>query len=492
MSTLSELLPAGGGGQNQVEFTASGTLPNGKPVILKSDGTVEVVGETSTSISESIPAGTSATYNSATHECNAVACDPNTSGTFVIAYGDTGNSEYGTAIVGTVSGTSITFGSEYVFYSESVLYIDVSFDPHNAGKFVIAYQKDGGNEYGTAIVGNVTGTVIDFESPVTFEADVVTFLSIDFDPKTANSLLIAYSKNNATGKLVEGTLSGNTLSFSSSSTFASAGAYVSVAFDPTTAGKFIVAYQDNSNVVCRAGTVSGGSFSYGSVGNTAGNTYYHIQTSFDPNTSGRFVIGYSDSNNSGYGTCIAGTLSGTSISLGTAYVFRSANSYNVKLAFDPYTDDKFVLVHRDTTESEQGRIIVGTLSSTTTISFGSPNGMSGAVHPSIDFFQASDQTGKFVTLAGYTKAVVGQMASSIATTNLTASNLLGISAEAAASGATAKIDTWGGLNESQSGLTIGSDYYVQEDGTLSTTSTAPAQQIGKAVSATTINMRDLT
>ena len=42
MSNLSELLPSGAG-QNQVEFVASGTLPNGKPVILKADGTVEVI-----------------------------------------------------------------------------------------------------------------------------------------------------------------------------------------------------------------------------------------------------------------------------------------------------------------------------------------------------------------------------------------------------------------------------------------------------------------
>ena len=38
MSNLSELLPAGAGGKN-VSFVASGTLPNGTAVVLKSDGT---------------------------------------------------------------------------------------------------------------------------------------------------------------------------------------------------------------------------------------------------------------------------------------------------------------------------------------------------------------------------------------------------------------------------------------------------------------------
>jgi hypothetical protein len=45
----------------------------------------------------------------------------------------------------------------------------------------------------------------------------------------------------------------------------------------------------------------------------------------------------------------------------------------------------------------------------------------------------------------------------------------------------------------QSGVfAIGSDYYVQSDGTISTTSTSPAVKIGQAITATTINMMDLT
>ena len=57
MSNLSELLPSGAG-QNQVEFVASGALPNGQPVILKANGQVEVVADSS--IAESIPAGSEA------------------------------------------------------------------------------------------------------------------------------------------------------------------------------------------------------------------------------------------------------------------------------------------------------------------------------------------------------------------------------------------------------------------------------------------------
>ena len=37
-------------------------------------------------------------------------------------------------------------------------------------------------------------------------------------------------------------------------------------------------------------------------------------------------------------------------------------------------------------------------------------------------------------------------------------------------------------------LTIGSDYYVQSDGTISTTSTSPAVKLGRALSATTLDL----
>jgi hypothetical protein len=68
MSNLSELLPTGGG-QNAVDFVASGTLSSGQTVVLKADGTVEAVAETANP--ENIGSATvyanagSTTYNSA-------------------------------------------------------------------------------------------------------------------------------------------------------------------------------------------------------------------------------------------------------------------------------------------------------------------------------------------------------------------------------------------------------------------------------------------
>ena len=76
---------------------------------------------------------------------------------------------YGTAIVGTVSGTSISFGSPVVFESANNCLTSVKYDSNN-GKVVIAYQDNGNSSYGTAIVGTVSGTSISFGSATVFES----------------------------------------------------------------------------------------------------------------------------------------------------------------------------------------------------------------------------------------------------------------------------------------------------------------------------------
>ncbi|MCK4592644.1 fibronectin type III domain-containing protein, partial [Candidatus Parcubacteria bacterium] len=71
---------------------------------------------------------------------------------FVAAYNDVGNSNYGTAIVGEVSGTTISsYGAENVFNSAITSYISVS--TLDSTHFVVAYKDEGNSNHGTAIVG---------------------------------------------------------------------------------------------------------------------------------------------------------------------------------------------------------------------------------------------------------------------------------------------------------------------------------------------------
>ena len=109
MSNLSDLLPAGGGAK-VITATASGNLATGQTVALQSNGTIKAVEQTSVSAT----AGSATTYDSGDrnfgNQNRAIAYD-STNDRVVIAYRDSDNSNYGTAVVGAVSGTSISFGS---------------------------------------------------------------------------------------------------------------------------------------------------------------------------------------------------------------------------------------------------------------------------------------------------------------------------------------------------------------------------------------------
>lgn len=93
---------------------------------------------------------------------------------------------YGTAIVGTVSGTSISYGTAVVFESAESKWITSTYDA-NADRTVIAYMDDPNSDYGTAIVGTVSGTAISFGTAVVFNAAESTYLSSTYD-STAQKL----------------------------------------------------------------------------------------------------------------------------------------------------------------------------------------------------------------------------------------------------------------------------------------------------------------
>jgi len=483
MSNLSELLPTGGG-QNAVDFVASGTLSSGQTVALKADGTVEAVAETS------IPNGTgaevvftssntvyiSATYDSANNKV-------------VVCYGDLGNSNYGTAVVGTVSGTSISFGSAVVFQSSSVLTPAPIYDSTN-GKVVITYTNSGNSGYGTAIVGTVSGTSISFGSAVVFESADTIDMSATYD-STNSKLVVAYTDrgNSDYGTCRVGTVSGTSISFGTVAVFESASTYYSSATYDSTNNKVVIAYKDFGNSqygTAKVGTVSGTSISFGSAAIFEYGTTDYISAVYDANSQ-KIVIAYMDSSNSQYGTVRVGEVSGTSISFPSAsVVFNSAISTYIRATYDVSTQ-KVVVAYQDNSFSNYGAAKVGTVSGTT-ISFGARVlfGGSSVAHINTTYDSTNDKV-----IIVYQRASQGR--AEVWTTAYTSTNVadfIGITAEAISDTATGAVNVYGGINEAQTGLTIGSDYYVQANGSLSTT--ASSVKVGQAISATTINMMDLT
>jgi hypothetical protein len=95
----------------------------------------------------------------------------------VIAYRRYADS-YGIAVVGTVSGTSISFGTPVVFYTSTTNEISMCYDS-SAGRVVITYLL--GSTYGALVVGTVSGTAISFGASITFHPYAVTYHKACYD-----------------------------------------------------------------------------------------------------------------------------------------------------------------------------------------------------------------------------------------------------------------------------------------------------------------------
>ena len=484
MSNLSELLPAGAGAKS-ASFVASGTLGSGVTVALQSDGTVSAVA----SDGSSSELGSLTTFSTSDNDRVTAAYDV-ASQKIVIAYRDNGNSSYGTAIVGTVSGVSITFGTAVVFESANADSRSIVYDA-NSEKIVIAYQDRGNSSYGTAIVGTVSGTSISFGSASVFESANAGYIGAAYDA-TAQKVVFSYVDfgNSSYGTAIVGTVSGTSISFGSATVFESASTnYTSAAYDPDQ-NKTIIAYRDSGNSnygTAIVGTVSGTSISFGSatVFNTGSTNY--IQTTYDT-VNDKIVIGYQDGGNSDAATAIVGTVSGTSISFGSEATASTELTQPIGMTFNS-SSGNVVFVYRDFVGgATNGTFNVGTVSGTS-ITFGSK------VVWTTDDPNAYAQSGSAATYDSTLGRVVIAYSPNIAGNDIgkavvykgessNSADFIGITDQAIADTATGAVIVQGGVSDKVSSLTTGSDYYVQADGTLSTTvSSVPA---GRALSSTSI------
>ena len=251
--------------------------------------------------------GTPVTFNSGGSSTNFVASAFDSSNNkIVIAYQDGNNSSYGTAIVGTVdsSDNSISFGSEAVFESASSQEIAITFDSSN-NKVVIAYKDSGNSSAGTAIVGTVSGTSISFGSASTFDTSSSTDgITATFDSSN-NKVFLAYQDggNSNYGTAVIGTVSGTSISFGSEVVYNSGNSVSKDATFDTNNNKVVLVFLDHGNSRGQVilGTVSGTGVSFSSATTYDEATVLYNQVVFDSSTN-KLLVAYYDAGNSNYGT----------------------------------------------------------------------------------------------------------------------------------------------------------------------------------------------
>jgi hypothetical protein len=244
--------------------------------------------------------GSEQTYNSENTINNSVAkLDTNK---FVVAYKD--NDSLGKAVVCTVSGSTISCGSEYSFGITGGTG-DLSVTALDTTHFVVAHQSTLG-AYGTSTIGTVSGTTISYGSNYTFNA--TNTVNISTDLIDTNKFVVAYKDSDSLGKAIIGTVSGTAISYGGEASFGITGGTGSLSASALDSTRFVVAHQSTLGA---------------------------------------------------YGTSTTGTVSGSSITFGSNYTFNSQNTDHIANA--KIDTDKFVIAYRDAGDSpaNYGKAIVG-------------------------------------------------------------------------------------------------------------------------------------
>ena len=518
MTSLVSLDPLEGG-QNKPIFTASGAIAAGKPVVLNTNGTVAQITGSTASI------------------------DAN--------YGDVDVIQEATG------------GSKY----------SISTDPFNTGKFIVGFEdkRSGQSEKPMVVVGTTSGSTVTFGTPVALHSGSAggNGTVVQFDPTYENRVIVSYYAPSTGSTIGSLTLNGTAVTIYSGAAqfYSSNGGKMDpgqMAFDTTKTGYFIAGYTDSAQTgYYRGGSVAAnGTVTLNSQVTIMTHWYIH-QFSVRCNKSGQFIISGSKANGgSPYCSAAIATMDNSrNVTLGTFYTWNSLSTDKVlKADWDPNDDTKFIVGGDHSGSPYPSKVYVATVDGTA-ISYGSattffdedipqkslirfnpnptstgefaiiyhetglsPNlqmrvarcsytGTTITVHQTYEIYAEygyNEVTAEFDISTGVLYIVnrydngssasnpnwgrLWKMQFENKPSNLTTTNLIGVADEAIADGATGRVNTWGSVNSTQSGMTIGSDYYAQHDGniTISNAANSGQQLLGKAISATKLNIKDYT
>ena len=460
-----------------LEAVASGTLANGDTVIINADGTVSAAGLVTT---DTPVIGSKVEFEAGTTS-NISSCYDTGSNKVIIAYKDGTDGNKVKAIVGTVASGAITFGTPANLDGNQGNFTSIAYDA-NANKVVVVYHKTTTND-GVVQVGTVSGTSISFGSENVFSSTQISYNAIRYD-SSANKLIIAwYSPNDTILKVTVGTISGTNMTFGAVVTTASPSSFpIGLVYDAN-ANKTLLCYTGpNSYGYAAVISVSGTTASIGTPAPFVSESVLDVTAVYDSSNNKTLIVWRKASNS--HSAAIVATISGTSVTFGTAAVLVSADTRYFGASFDT-TVNKAIVAYRDYSSSSS-KSVQGTISGTS-VTFTSPVTYLTAStdYNALAYDPDSERTiFAFDDNGNSSKGTSLLYSSTTLATNLTTENYIGISDAAYSNGATATIQLVGTVDDAQSGLTAGQSYFVQDNGSIALTPDTTPVFAGTAISAT--------
>jgi hypothetical protein len=396
--------------------------------------------------------GTTPTVENAVSFCSgqyngehAIPVYDSTNNRVAIIYTKGNDNNKGASVVGNVGASTISFGSEVEYNSDTNGGSGgrwAYFDEEN-GKVVLFVRQFTNNNYPTVYIGTINDTAITWTAGTVIESTAMTGGIGASYSSASKKGLFAWEDNSNTGQAIVGTLSDTTMTFGTKAQFTSQNIQTSwtyttngICYD-SVADKFIILYQimtgvDGQGIVA---TISGTDVSFGTE--TKLHEEWNNVNTIRQSDLGKIPIIYRDSLNNPYYAEI--TITGTTPSKSGDARLNSNTTYFTGLSIDTSVGDvKLLATYEDNVNDLASTVIV-------------PNGSVTNENP-----------------------------------NLTATNFIGFAQKTVADNEDVKVATTGQSDENQSSLTTASQYYVQNDGTLSTTAGTPSVLGGTALSSTKI------
>jgi hypothetical protein len=472
-------IAVGGGGET---FTASGAISAGDLVVLNSNGTVS-------SVTDSTSLGTAGSQT-------AKNFDPSSTGRgksktayhpvedrFVVMYADEGSTyDLKVAVVkinddySTEYGTPVTINTGFFSIYNSW---DVTYDPPS-GKMILAYQ------YGivTFSVSNMSIT-LEHTAVAIDTSTVKGGISLVYD-EAAEKTVVVYNRSDYLNARTV-TFTGSTVSLGTKGTLSGSlpdPETIYTAYD-SVEEVIVVVYEDEGSdrleAVCVS--VSGTTCTFGTEVQVNANKIDHDYSSaivYDV-ASGKTLFFYREGEGTFYAQGTVLSVSGTTITVGSTNTISTLTSVlGLDAAYDPEAARTVVFWYYPSTGSEwyaQPVTVSGTsMSYGTVVAVGAEALQGGET--------LYDPVRKVFITSAYKGSSQYIYASAKFTVNSNVDQWIGIAEEAISSGSTGSITVTGGVNDQQSGLTIGSNLYGTPSGDI--VSGVTDYPIGTALSATDV------
>ncbi len=467
---------------------ASGSITAGKPCIVEDDGDVAQVALVS------VPQAVGSYVEPETNVAEEIDGTFDSTNNKVVFVYDDETADVPDAIVGTISGTSISFGSPTSF-DTGASYLRVTFNS-SSGKVVAAYRDGDNSGYGTSVVGTVSGTGISFGTPVVFKS--ADSRHIEIGSADGANVVIVYRGSSGYGHGIVGAISGTSISFGSATSISNSNnkfEFSAVSYDSNADAVLISYVGDSSYGYSAVGTISGTSISFGTPAqfnstNQLNTSDRSVSSDFD-STTNQIAIGFIDNSDSGKCKAVMATISGTSVSFGSVATVDSNDCGYPSVQYHA-AGERVVVAFRKQTGTDELQAAAGTVSGTG-VSFATAFTVDsadsgGTVYSYVSLVYDSNLTSLAVGYKSYGsnnrrfRSNVFQIAHNAP--NLTSENYIGIAEYAAADTETATVLIKGGVSTTQSSLTPGQTYFVQTDGTIGTSAGTPSVTAGTAVTST--------